>query len=77
MKGDAEIQVIVHEEDGMFWAESPDMPGLFASGESMDELLESLGEALALYLDIPAVNARLSEPRPVAATEHDLEYEPA
>ncbi len=33
----------------MYWADVPSRPGLFASGETMDELIESLGEAWALY----------------------------
>jgi predicted RNase H-like HicB family nuclease len=44
-----ELQVIVHREDGMYWAEVPSHPGLFASGETMDGLIEELGEAWALY----------------------------
>jgi predicted RNase H-like HicB family nuclease len=39
----------IHQEDGMYWAEVADHPGLFASGETMDELIEALGEAWALY----------------------------
>jgi predicted RNase H-like HicB family nuclease len=44
-----ELQVNVHEEGGAYWAEVPSRPGLFASGTTMDELLEALGEAWALY----------------------------
>lgn len=44
-----ELTVAVHEEDGMYWAEVPSHPGLFASGETMDELLEALGEAWVMY----------------------------
>jgi predicted RNase H-like HicB family nuclease len=33
----------IHQEDGMYWAEVADHPGLFASGETMDELIEALG----------------------------------
>lgn len=44
-----ELQVAVHEEDGMYWAEVPSHPGLFASGETMDELIEALGEAWIMY----------------------------
>jgi predicted RNase H-like HicB family nuclease len=50
--GDAkqvELAVTVHEEDGMYWAEVPSHPGLFASGETMDELIEALGEAWIMY----------------------------
>jgi predicted RNase H-like HicB family nuclease len=44
-----ELKATVHREDGMYWAEVPSHPGLFASGETMDELIEALGEAWLLY----------------------------
>jgi predicted RNase H-like HicB family nuclease len=44
-----ELKVLVHKEDGMYWAEVPSYPGLFASGETIDELVEALGEAWLLY----------------------------
>lgn len=46
-----EIKALVHEEDGAFWAEVPTCPGLFASGYTLDELVEGLREAWALYHD--------------------------
>jgi predicted RNase H-like HicB family nuclease len=66
-----ELQVTVHEEDGMYWAEVPSHPGLFASGETMDELLEALGEAWSLYNSDDAGPAAGPAPvagRPVATT---------
>lgn len=44
-----ELDVVVHREDDMYWAEVPSHPGLFASGETMDELIEALAEAWVLY----------------------------
>jgi predicted RNase H-like HicB family nuclease len=44
-----ELQANVRREDWMYWADVPSHPGLFASGETMDELIEALGEAWALY----------------------------
>lgn len=41
----------VHQEDGSLWAEVLDLPGCFASGESLDDLRAALEEAIALYLD--------------------------
>ena len=49
MAKQVELAVQVHEEDGIYWAEVPSHPGLFASGETMDELIEALGEAWTLY----------------------------
>jgi predicted RNase H-like HicB family nuclease len=40
----------VHEEEGSLWAEVLDLPGCFASGNSLDELREALEESIALYL---------------------------
>jgi predicted RNase H-like HicB family nuclease len=45
------IRVVVHEEEGSFWAEVPSCPGLFASGVTREELDESLREAWFLYHD--------------------------
>jgi predicted RNase H-like HicB family nuclease len=44
------FRVLIHHEDGSLWAEVPDVPGCFASGDTQDELLESLTEALSLCL---------------------------
>ncbi len=40
---------IRHDDDGMYWAEVEQLPGCFASGESVPELLEALTEAVSLY----------------------------
>jgi predicted RNase H-like HicB family nuclease len=40
----------IHHEEGTYWAEVPELPGVFASGDTLDELLEGLQEAVALYL---------------------------
>ena len=42
----------------MYWAEVPSHPGLFASGETLDELTEALVEAWVLYAtdSLAAVN---------------------
>lgn len=47
----------VHEEDGSLWAEVLDLPGCFASGESLDELREALEDSIALYLSGDAVRS--------------------
>jgi len=44
-----ELTLRVREEDGMYWAEAVSHPGLFASGETIDQLVEAIGEARALY----------------------------
>jgi predicted RNase H-like HicB family nuclease len=46
-----EYVVRVHDaEDGTLWAEVVDLPGCFATGDNLDELRESLEEAIPMYL---------------------------
>jgi predicted RNase H-like HicB family nuclease len=45
-----ELSAQIHEEDGSYWAEVSELPGCFASGDSIPELIEALQEAVALYL---------------------------
>jgi predicted RNase H-like HicB family nuclease len=41
------IKIVVHEaEEGGFWAEVPAIPGYATQGESLDELLRNLCEAI-------------------------------
>jgi predicted RNase H-like HicB family nuclease len=41
------IKVVVHEaEEGGFWAEVPAIPGCATQGETMDELVRNLHEAI-------------------------------
>ena len=45
------IKIVVHEaEEGGFWAEVPAIPGCATQGDSMDELLRNLGEAIRACL---------------------------
>jgi predicted RNase H-like HicB family nuclease len=37
-------------EDGSYWADVAELPGCFASGDTLDELLDSLKEGVALCL---------------------------
>jgi predicted RNase H-like HicB family nuclease len=45
-----ELTVNIHFEDGSYWADAPELPGCFASGDTLDELLVSMREGIALYL---------------------------
>lgn len=45
-----DIPVTIHFEDGSLWATVEDMPGVFATGDDLDELRESLAEGISLYL---------------------------
>jgi predicted RNase H-like HicB family nuclease len=47
------IKVVVHEaEEGGFWAEVPAIPGCATQGETMDELMHNLEEAIAGCLSV-------------------------
>ncbi len=49
------IKVIVHEaEEGGFWAEVPEIPGCATEGDTKDELLRNLHEAIKGCLSIGA-----------------------
>jgi predicted RNase H-like HicB family nuclease len=42
------IKIVVHEaEEGGFWAEVPAIPGCATQGDSMDELMQNLRDAIA------------------------------
>jgi len=51
------IKVVIHEaEEGGFWGEVPAIPGCASQGETVDELLANLQEAIegCLSVDIAA-----------------------
>lgn len=62
------IKVVVHEaEEGGFWAEVPAIPGCATEGDTMDELLRNLHEAIEGCLAVDVV-----EPKP-GGKQHVLE----
>ena len=47
------LKVVVHEaEEGGFWAEVPAIPGCATQGETYDELMENLHEAIEGCLSV-------------------------
>jgi predicted RNase H-like HicB family nuclease len=47
-----EYSVVVHEaEEGGFWVEVPALPGCYSQGESLEEALTNVREAIELYLE--------------------------
>jgi predicted RNase H-like HicB family nuclease len=45
--------VVIHEEPtGGFWGEVPALPGCYSQGETVNELLENMGEAIAGVLGV-------------------------
>jgi predicted RNase H-like HicB family nuclease len=54
------IKVVVHEaEEGGFWGEVPAIPGCASQGETLEELITNLHEAIEGCLAVD-----ISEPRP-------------
>jgi predicted RNase H-like HicB family nuclease len=47
------LDVVIHRDSdsSAYWAEVAQLPGCFAAGRSRVDLLESLEEAVGLYLD--------------------------
>lgn len=63
--------LLIHDEqDGMLWAEVEDLPGCFASGADLDELLEAAAEAIGMYLADPAATATAPPPDVAGADIH-------
>lgn len=58
------LNIVVHDEDGALWATVQEMPGVFATGDTMDELRESLQEGISLRLAEPG-----QDPPPIVLGE--------
>ena len=55
------IKIVVHDaEEGGFWAEIPALPGCATQGETFEELLQNIYEAVEGYLDIELPEADIS-----------------
>lgn len=56
------IKVIVHEaEEGGYWAEVPAIPGCATQGETFEELLKNLYEAVEGCLSVDVSPAQVAE----------------
>ena len=61
------IKVVVHEaEEGGYWGEVPALPGCASQGETIEDLLKNLHEAIEGYLSVdldatPAKGERVLE----------------
>jgi predicted RNase H-like HicB family nuclease len=57
------IKAIVHPaEEGGYWAEVPALPGCITEGDTMEELIANLKDAIDGWLEV-AGNQKLIEPR--------------
>jgi predicted RNase H-like HicB family nuclease len=56
------LKVIVHEaEEGGYWAEVPSIPGCATQGETFDELLGNIYEAVEGCLSVDIKDVKLTE----------------
>ena len=45
--------VVIHQEpEGGYWAEVPALPGCYSQGETVDELLANIREAIEGFLEV-------------------------
>lgn len=50
---DTDVTIKMREEDGTLWATVEEFPGVFGTGDTVDELIESVREGLELVLNEP------------------------
>jgi len=56
------LKVIIHEaEEGGYWAEVPSIPGCATQGETFEELLKNIYEAVEGCLSIDMKEIRITE----------------
>ena len=58
------IKVVIHKaEDGGYWAEVPSIPGCATQGDTFEELLENIYEAVegCLAVDIKALKLKKTD----------------
>ena len=68
-----QLHINVRLEDDSLWGTVEEYPGVFATGDNLDELRESLQEGIALVLaspgqEPPKVSLAPLHPEPVATT---------
>ena len=54
------FKVLVHEaEEGGYWAEVPALPGCLTQGETWEEIVFNIEEAIELYLSVESPRIQL------------------
>ena len=68
------VKIVVHEaEEGGFWAEVPALPGCVSQGQSMEELLANVREAIQAWLETePPLEAHQRSGEPSRVVELSL-----
>ncbi len=55
------IKVVIHEaEEGGYWAEVPALPGCVTQGDTYEELLKNIHEAIEGYLSVDIEEKKMS-----------------
>jgi predicted RNase H-like HicB family nuclease len=56
------LKVVVHQaEEGGFWAEVPSIPGCATQGETIEDLLQNIYEAVEACLSVDVKSLRLKK----------------
>lgn len=56
------LKVVIHEaEEGGFWAEVPSIPGCATEGDTFEELLQNLYDAIEGCLSVDVNHAQVGE----------------
>lgn len=57
------LKVVIHKEDGGYWAEVPALKGCFTQGETVDEIKKNIKEAIDGWfsVDLPSVYDEIIE----------------
>ena len=54
------IKVIIHQaEEGGYWAEVPAIPGCFTQGDSWEELIQNIYEAVEVCLSVDVEKTKI------------------
>lgn len=68
-------KAIVHpDEDGGYWAEVPELPGLVTEGDTLDELYANLQEAVQGWLEADAKRKKSKGEQAVSGSVRLLEF---
>jgi predicted RNase H-like HicB family nuclease len=55
------IKAIIHPaEEGGYWAEVPALPGCFTDGETIEEIMDNLQDAIQGWLEVANTRPNLS-----------------
>jgi len=56
------LKIVIHTaEEGGYWAEVPSLAGCATQGDTFEELLENIYEAIEGYLSVDVSNIKIAE----------------